>query len=41
MIINGHNLIHMTGVVDNLGPLTFETLNEDLLQYYHGSQSME
>ena len=41
MIINGYNLLHLTGVVDNLGPLTFETVNENLLEYYHGSQTME
>lgn len=38
MIINGYNLHHLTGVVENLGTLSFEAVNEDFIQYFHGSQ---
>ena len=41
MIINGHNLLHLPGVMDNLDPLSFEAANEDILQYFHELQSME
>ena len=47
MTMNVHNLLHLSQVVENLGPLwahscfPFEYANEELLKMFHGSQAVE